>query len=76
MDGAIVESINRIGHVAGIRTIAEFVETEAVRARLAELGVDYAQGYAIERPRACAPDAEAANDRNLNRQDARDAKIE
>lgn len=48
---AIVEAINRIGHVAGLRTIAEFVETEGVRQRLAQLGVDYAQGYGIARPR-------------------------
>ena len=50
MNQAIVDAINRIGHVAGLKTIAEYVETEAIRERLAELGVDYAQGFAIERP--------------------------
>lgn len=50
MDAAIVESINSIGHVAGLKTIAEFVESEAIRARLVEIGVDYAQGYGIHRP--------------------------
>jgi diguanylate cyclase (GGDEF)-like protein len=50
MDQAIVDAINRIGHVAGLRTIAEYVESEAIRQRLAEIGVDYAQGFAIERP--------------------------
>jgi diguanylate cyclase (GGDEF)-like protein len=50
MDTAIVESINRVGHVAGLKTIAESVETAAVRQRLAEIGVDYGQGFAIERP--------------------------
>jgi EAL domain-containing protein (putative c-di-GMP-specific phosphodiesterase class I) len=34
----------------GIRTIAEFVETEAVLARLRLLGVDYAQGHHLARP--------------------------
>jgi len=50
VDCAIVEAVNRIGHVAGIRTIAEFVETDALRARLAEMGVNYGQGYGIQRP--------------------------
>jgi diguanylate cyclase (GGDEF)-like protein len=50
MDHAIVESVNHIGHVAGLQTIAEFVETAPVRQRLAELGVDYAQGFGVHRP--------------------------
>ena len=50
MDHAIVEAVNRIGHVAGLKTIAEFVESEPIRGRLHEIGVDYAQGYAIQRP--------------------------
>ena len=32
------------------RTIAEHTENESVRAALAALGVDYAQGFAIDRP--------------------------
>jgi diguanylate cyclase (GGDEF)-like protein len=54
MDGAIVEAVNRIGHVAGLRTIAEFVESEALRDRLIEIGVDYAQGFAVHRPEPVA----------------------
>ena len=50
MDRAIVEAINQIGHVVGLRTIAEFTETDAVRHELVRLGVDYAQGYGIHRP--------------------------
>ncbi len=50
MDAAIVEAINNIGHVAGLKTIAEFVENAAIQARLTEIGVDYAQGYGIHRP--------------------------
>ncbi|HEC17457.1 MAG TPA: EAL domain-containing protein [Sedimenticola sp.] len=50
MDYAIVEAINQIGHVAGLRTIAEFVENEATRLKLRAMGVDYVQGYGIERP--------------------------
>jgi diguanylate cyclase (GGDEF)-like protein len=52
MDHAIVEAINHIGHVVGLKTIAEFVESDAIKQRLIEIGVDYAQGYAIERPAA------------------------
>ncbi|OGA00055.1 MAG: histidine kinase [Betaproteobacteria bacterium RBG_19FT_COMBO_58_11] len=50
MDAAIVQAINSIGHVAGLKTIAEFVEHEDIQTKLAEIGVDYAQGYAIHRP--------------------------
>lgn len=47
---AMVEVINHIGHVMGKRTIAEFVETPLIEQALHEIGVDYAQGYLIERP--------------------------
>lgn len=50
MDTAIVEAINKIGHVAGLRTIAEFVESPAIMDRLRTIGVDYAQGYGIDKP--------------------------
>jgi diguanylate cyclase (GGDEF)-like protein/PAS domain S-box-containing protein len=50
MDLAMVEAINQIGHVAGMQTIAEYVENAAIRETLRRLGVDYAQGYGIARP--------------------------
>lgn len=50
IDLAMVEAINRIGHVMGIQTIAEYVENEAVMEKLKELGVDYAQGYYLGKP--------------------------
>jgi EAL domain-containing protein (putative c-di-GMP-specific phosphodiesterase class I) len=34
----------------GKKTVAEYVEDEAVLASLAEIGVDYVQGYQIEKP--------------------------
>ncbi len=46
----MVESINSIGHVMGLKTIAEFVKSEAIRKKLVEIGVDYAQGYHIAEP--------------------------
>lgn len=44
-------AIHEIGHVMGLKTIAEYVETEELRQRLIDIGVDYMQGYAIEIPR-------------------------
>ncbi|MDG9883131.1 EAL domain-containing protein [Pseudomonas putida CSV86] len=49
---AMVQVINHIGHVMGKRTIAEFVETPLIEQALREIGVDYAQGFLIERPQA------------------------
>jgi diguanylate cyclase (GGDEF)-like protein/PAS domain S-box-containing protein len=51
MDLALVKSINEIGHVMGKQTIAEFVENDTILEKLREIGVDYAQGYGIGRPR-------------------------
>jgi len=50
IDAAMVNSINQIGQVMGMKTIAEFVENDAILERLREVGVDYAQGYGIARP--------------------------
>ena len=47
---AIVRSIAEIARSIDKRTIAEFVENDAVRLRLAQLGVDFGQGYGIDRP--------------------------
>ena len=52
IDRAMVESIHNIGSVLKLRTIAEFVEDDAILQALRELGVDFAQGYGIARPRA------------------------
>jgi EAL domain-containing protein (putative c-di-GMP-specific phosphodiesterase class I) len=50
IDSAMVEAINRIGHVMGKQTIAEFVENDQILASLRAIGVDYAQGFGIARP--------------------------
>lgn len=50
MNYAIVQAINEIGHVAGLHTVAEYVEDEETLKLLREIGVDLAQGYCIERP--------------------------
>jgi len=46
----MVESINQLGHVVGVKTIAEFVENAAILEQLERLGVDYAQGYGVHKP--------------------------
>ncbi|MEO6823921.1 MAG: EAL domain-containing protein [Nitrosospira sp.] len=51
IDYAMVEAINHIGHVMNIETIAEFVENDAILDALRRIGVNYAQGYGIEKPR-------------------------
>jgi EAL domain-containing protein (putative c-di-GMP-specific phosphodiesterase class I) len=50
VDLALVRSINDVGRVMGKRTIAEFVENDAILQKLREIGVDYAQGYGIGSP--------------------------
>lgn len=50
VDRALVESINHIGHVLGLQTIAEWAETPQVVESLRAMGVDYAQGYGVGRP--------------------------
>ncbi|MGB5260621.1 MAG: EAL domain-containing protein [Gammaproteobacteria bacterium] len=51
---AMVSAIQQLGKIIGIKTIAEFVESDSIVEMLAELGVDYAQGYAIARPQPLA----------------------
>lgn len=53
-DYAMVRSINEMGHYMGKKTIAEYVENEAILDKLKEIGVDYAQGFLIEKPRLLA----------------------
>ena len=50
IDFAMVKSINDIGHVMGMKTIAEFVENDQIKLGLREIGVDFAQGYGIGKP--------------------------
>jgi diguanylate cyclase (GGDEF)-like protein len=55
IDRAMVEAIHSVGHVMGKQTIAEFVDSERVIALLREIGVDYAQGYGVAKPRPFSP---------------------
>jgi EAL domain-containing protein (putative c-di-GMP-specific phosphodiesterase class I) len=49
-DETIVRSIVELGHALGFRIIAEGVETAEVWQRLADVGVDFVQGYVMTRP--------------------------
>ncbi len=46
----MVRAIDSVGKAMGVKTVGEFVESEAVMRQLASIGVDYAQGYHIARP--------------------------
>ena len=50
IDMAMVETINRIGHLLGKHTVAEYAENEATIRKLGDIGVDFAQGYGVSRP--------------------------
>lgn len=51
IDRAMVSSVNEIAHLMGKQTIAEYVENDAILQHLREIGIDYAQGFAIDRPK-------------------------
>lgn len=55
---AMLAAMNQIGQILGLRTVAEFVETEAIIDKLKDMGVDYAQGYGILRPRPIGDELE------------------
>jgi diguanylate cyclase (GGDEF)-like protein/PAS domain S-box-containing protein len=46
----IVDAINRIAHVMGIQTVAEYVENQDIFQKLKNFAIDYAQGYGISEP--------------------------
>lgn len=50
VDFLIVDAINQVSQSMDIKTIAEFVESNAIIEKLKILGVNYAQGYGIAKP--------------------------
>jgi len=50
VDRGLVEAIAQIGQTMGIRTIAERVDSAEVLTRLADIGIEYAQGHYIAAP--------------------------
>jgi EAL domain-containing protein (putative c-di-GMP-specific phosphodiesterase class I) len=51
IDYAMVSSINQIGQLMGLKTIAEFVENDHILELIKALQIDFAQGYGIDKPK-------------------------
>src|SRR5262249_16997910 len=47
---SMVRAIAQLARSMSLSTVAEYVETEEIRTRVATLGVAYGQGFAIGRP--------------------------
>lgn len=50
VDLSMVEAVHRIGHQLGLKTVAEYVESDAILALLRQIGVDYVQGNGVHAP--------------------------
>jgi diguanylate cyclase (GGDEF)-like protein len=50
LDAAAVRCFVDIAKVIGVKTVAEYVESDAVFEQLRQMGVDYAQGYLLHQP--------------------------
>jgi len=50
LDQTMVRAISEIANVMGVKTVAEYVENEAILEKLADMKIDYAQGYEIMVP--------------------------
>jgi EAL domain-containing protein (putative c-di-GMP-specific phosphodiesterase class I) len=50
VDREMIKCIHGMARATGKRTIAEFAESTAILTILRDIGIDYAQGYAISRP--------------------------
>ena len=50
MDKAIIDTINDMAHRLGMQAVAEYVENEEIFTVIREIGIDFAQGYAIGKP--------------------------
>ena len=51
LDYALVESIHKIGVSLGLQTIAEYVESEEIARKLAQIGITTGQGFHLGHPR-------------------------
>lgn len=52
VDRAMADTINRVGHIMGLQTIGEYAESAEVIGELRAMGVDFAQGFGVQRPQA------------------------
>ena len=51
---SMVAAINQVGHAMQLKTVAEFVENDAISRKLVEIGVDFGQGYSLGMPQPLA----------------------
>ncbi|THB69173.1 MAG: GGDEF domain-containing response regulator [Gammaproteobacteria bacterium] len=51
MDKAVVQSINQIAHSFNKKTVAEYVDNSEIVEVLEAIGIDYAQGYFVSKPK-------------------------
>jgi diguanylate cyclase (GGDEF)-like protein len=47
---SMVQAIAQLARAMSLTTVAEYIETDEIRTRIEELGVDYGQGFAIAQP--------------------------
>lgn len=77
LDELMVSSIVQMARALNMQTVAESVEDEAALRRVTDLGVDFAQGYAVARPAEALPvsvgEAERIGARRLRMTRASDA---
>jgi diguanylate cyclase (GGDEF)-like protein/PAS domain S-box-containing protein len=60
VDRSMVEAISQVGRALGIATVAECVESAEVLAELEKIGLDFAQGFHVAKPRPVAEFGAAA----------------
>ncbi|NLK59688.1 MAG: EAL domain-containing protein, partial [Treponema sp.] len=51
VDYTMVQAVSSMSRILGLKTIGEFAENDTIIRMLGEIGVDYAQGYGIARPK-------------------------
>ena len=50
VDYSVVSTINHLGHIMGVSTVAEGVENKSQHQLLKKIGVDYIQGFLVKHP--------------------------
>ena len=50
VDYSVVNTINHLGHIMGVSTVAEGVENKHQHSLLKKIGVDYIQGFLVQHP--------------------------
>lgn len=54
LDAVVVKTITEAAKKMSIKTVAEFVKDEATLNKVSELGIDFAQGYCLDKPQELA----------------------